>query len=85
MDLFKDDGRSTSIGDLTVENSSSCVSLYGAVDLTRDKRGLANARALAELANAAVAELESVQALGDLPDVLPNSPPVVRKGPLFPR
>ncbi len=65
---FTDDSASTSIGELTVENGRDCVTLYGSLDLTRDKKGLANAQALLALAQAAV---KALQAAHDLPDALP--------------
>ena len=43
---FADDAASVSIGKLTVENGTDRVSLYGLLDLTRDKHGLAQALAL---------------------------------------
>lgn len=65
---FADDAASTSIGEMTVENGRDCVTLYGNLDLTRDKKGLASARALLALVQAAVKMLESAH---DLPDALP--------------
>jgi hypothetical protein len=65
---YADDAVSTSIGGLTVENGRDCVTLYGSLDLTRDKQGLAHARALLRLAQDAVIALE---AMHDLPDALP--------------
>ena len=85
MDVFKEDGAHQAIGDMTIENSASTVLLHGSLDLTRDKRGLADARALAQILNAAVAALEEAEARNDLPAVLPDLPPVIRRGPLFPR
>lgn len=65
---YADDAASTGIGGLTVENGRECVTLYGSLDLTRDKQGLAHARALLRLAQDTVAALEAVR---DLPDALP--------------
>lgn len=65
---YADDAASASIGALTVENGRDCVALYGSLDLTRDKQGLAHARALLRLAQDAVTALE---AMHDLPDALP--------------
>ncbi|HYG86267.1 MAG TPA: hypothetical protein VD978_08415 [Azospirillum sp.] len=76
---FADDERSISIGDLTVENGTDRVALYGSLDITRDKEGLRRARDLLALAQAAVTALE---AAGDLPDRLPPpSTPEVVKNP----
>ena len=41
-----DDAASISIGELTVENGTDRIALYGSLDLTRDKPGLAQGRAL---------------------------------------
>lgn len=62
---FKDDTGATSIGDLSVENSTSTVTISGSLEVTRDKAGLKRARALKQLADAVVEQLESD---GELPD-----------------
>lgn len=74
---YADDAASTSIGELTVENGRDCVTLYGSLDLTRDKQGLAHARALLRLAQDTVKALESAH---DLPEALPlpSSPGTVK-------
>ena len=71
---FADDAASISIGKLTVENGTARVALYGTLDLTRDKQGLAHARALKALLDQAVQVLEADQAL---PDAVP--PPAAPK------
>ena len=43
---FADDAASMSIGGLTIENGTDRVVIYGSLDLTRDKQGLAHALAL---------------------------------------
>ena len=65
---FADDATSISIGELTIENGSDCIALYGSLDLTRDKQGLAHARVLAALLNQAIQLLE---ANTSLPDAVP--------------
>jgi hypothetical protein len=76
---FADDSRSQSIGDLTVENGTDKVSLYGSLDLTRDKAGLARARDLRAILDSVVRTLE---ADGDLPETIaPPEPTVVVKNP----
>ena len=69
---FTDDDASTSISGLTIENGTDRVAMYGSLDITRDKLGLANARALEALVTAAIRYLELAK---DLPDVLPQPPP----------
>ena len=46
MKPYADDAASMTIGDLTLENGRDCVAVGGSLDLTRDKAGLAHARAL---------------------------------------
>ncbi len=65
---FADDAASVSIGKLIVENGTDRVALYGTLDLTRDKQGLAHARALKALLDQAVQVLETDKAL---PDAVP--------------
>ena len=65
---FADDAASLSIGKLTIENGTDRVALYGTLDLTRDKQGLAHARALKALLDQAVQVLEADKAL---PDAIP--------------
>ena len=56
------------IGGLTVENRTDRVSLYGSLDLTRDKEGLGRARRLRALLDEVVRALEGEE---DLPDEVP--------------
>ncbi len=46
------------IGSLTLESSGDRLSLYGSLDLTRSREGLADARQLAGVLNTLVAALE---------------------------
>jgi hypothetical protein len=62
------------IGGLTIENRLDRITIDGDIDLTLDRKGLANARSLHELLGAIVAELEGRQ---DLPATLPA--PEVKK------
>lgn len=71
MTPFADDAASISIDELTVENGTDRIALYGSLDLTRDKQGLAHARALAALLDQAIQLLEADRSL---PDAVP--PPV---------
>ena len=65
---FADDAASTSIGKLTIENGTDRIALYGSLDLTRDRKGLAHARALKAILDQAVQVLE---AQADLPEKVP--------------
>ena len=62
---FADDTASIGIGELTVENGTNCVSLGGSLDITRDKQGLAHARALQALLTQIVGHLEADKNLLD--------------------
>lgn len=62
---FANESDSLRIGELTVENRTDRVSLYGSLDLTRDKQGLAQARELRALLDAVVRALEGER---DLPE-----------------
>ena len=65
---FADDAGSTSIGKLTTENGTDRIALYGSLDLTRDRLGLAHARALRAILDQTVQALE---AQADLADAVP--------------
>ncbi len=71
---FADDAASVSIGELTVENGTDRVALYGSLDLTRDKQGLSHAHALKALVDQVVQRLE---AEANLPAAVP--PPIAPK------
>lgn len=64
MKPFADDTASSAIGDLAAENGQEAVTLSGSLQITRDKHGLKQAKALKSLAEAICAELEAA----DLPD-----------------
>ena len=70
---FADDAASLSIGKLTIENGTDQLALYGSLDITRDRRGLAQARALQAVLDQAVQTLEAQK---DLPAEL--APAVVK-------
>ena len=61
---FADDAAAQTIGGLTVENGTRAVALHGSLDIARDRRGLAHARALRAVLDAVVEALEAE----DLPD-----------------
>jgi hypothetical protein len=68
---FENEEESLQIGDLTVENRLDRISLYGNLDLTKDKAGLEKARQLKQLLDETVRALESV----DLPDAVDSESP----------
>ncbi len=68
---FADDSASVSIAELTIENGTDRIALYGSLDLTRDKQGLAHARALKAVLDQVVQRLEADKGL---PDAVPPAP-----------
>ena len=64
---YADDAASVSIGEMTVENGTQRIALYGSLDLTRDKQGLAHARTLRALLDQVVKTLEAAKGLPDAP------------------
>ena len=63
---------------LSIENRTTHISIYGSIQLTRDKAGLANARQLRDLFNDIVRALESDPAL---PEKIVSSKTVTVKNP----
>lgn len=63
---------------LTVENGLDRVSIYGSLNITKDKQGLADALELKELFDAIVDELSKER----LPDKIETIEPNVVKNPL---
>ena len=58
MEPFADEVSALQVGDLKIENRLDRVSLYGSLDLTRDKAGLRLARELHTILGAVVAALQ---------------------------
>ena len=56
---FENGTESHSIHDLTLENQTDCVSIYGNLQLTKDQAGLQAAKALQAFVNAVVSALEN--------------------------
>ena len=67
------ESESLGIGDLTIENRTDRISIYGNIDLTRDKSGLEHARMLKAVLDRVVQVLENER---DLPDRIapPDTP-----------
>jgi hypothetical protein len=76
---FSDNSTSLNIGEFTVENGTDKVALYGSLDLTRDKNGLKQAKALKVAIDAVVKALEQDKALPD--ESGPVEPPQQVKNP----
>jgi hypothetical protein len=62
---FQNETESISFGSLTIENRTDRVTVYGNMDVTRDKAGLANARQLKEIMDSIVRALEEEAQLPD--------------------
>ena len=77
IDPFANESDSLGIGGLTVENRTDRVSVYGSLDLTRDRQGLAHARELQALLGRVVRALEAEKGLPEQATP-PATPEVVR-------
>ncbi len=62
---FQNEAESISFDGLTIENRVDRVTLYGNLDVTRDRAGLANARQLREIIDLVVHALEEDAGLPD--------------------
>ena len=67
---FKNESDCLQIGELTIENRVDRVSIFGSIDITLDKEGLAVARELKAIIDYTLAEMENV----DLPDKIAIDP-----------
>lgn len=76
---FADEAAAQQIGDLTIENRLDRVSLYGSLDLTRDRAGLQHARELQAVLKAVVTALEREG--GTLPEAVQTTPGDTVKNP----
>jgi len=65
---FANESESLGIGDLTIENRTDRISIYGSIDLTRDKSGLEHARMLKAVLDKVVQVLKREK---NLPDKIP--------------
>ena len=76
---FKNESDAITLGDLQIENREDHVAIYGRLAVTRDRAGLAAAKALKEIADRIVHELENGP---DLPvQVASAEPPAKVKNP----
>jgi hypothetical protein len=69
---------SLSIGDLTIEDNTDRVSLYGSLNLSRDQLGLKQAKALRDILDQVISSLEAQK---DLPEQLAVLQPKTVKNP----
>lgn len=68
---FANEADSLEIGELIIENRLDQISLYGDLQITKDKRGLEHAKALKTILDAVVLVLEADK---DLPDEISFAP-----------
>lgn len=71
IDPFANESEALQIDELTIENRTDRVSIYGSIDITRDRRGLERARRLARLLGAILERLSREE----LPEEMP--PPAI--------
>jgi hypothetical protein len=69
---YQNEEDSIAIDELTVENRLDRISVYGSLDLTKDQVGLAQARQLKALLDAAVFALEAEKNLPDKVSIKPK-------------
>lgn len=74
---FANESDCLQIGGITIENRVDRVSIFGSIDITRDKEGLAAARELKSVLDLTLAELESAE----LPDKVILKPAKTVKNP----
>lgn len=58
---FKNEADCLQIGELTIENRVDRVSIFGSIDITLDKEGLAVAKELKAIIDTTLAEMEKVE------------------------
>lgn len=76
---FANESESMQIGELTIENRTDRIAVYGNLDLTRDKDGLKNARMLKTMLDQIVKTLERDKSLPD--KIAPPKKPEQVKNP----
>ena len=67
IDPFANESEALQLDELTIENRTDRVSIYGSIDITRDKRGLELAQRIKHLLDAIVKRLSQE----DLPESIP--------------
>lgn len=77
MRRYPNETEAVEIGDLKVENRLDRITVHGRIDLTRDKAGLKNVRALKKLFDDVVRALEGDPALPE--HIAPPKAPVVKR------
>lgn len=78
---FANEADAVTLGDFNIENHLDRVSLFGSLDLTRDRAGLELAKKMRILLDATVTQLEADAAAGTLPDTVQVTPAESVKNP----
>jgi hypothetical protein len=60
---FRNESDAVTLGDLKIENREDRIAVYGSLAITRDRTGLASAKALKTVLESIIKELEGEQAL----------------------
>lgn len=79
MRVYQNESESLGIGKLTIENRTDRVTIYGSLDVTRDKAGLKAAVELKEVIDSIVAFLGHE----DLPEKIAFATPKEKKNPFL--
>jgi len=74
---FQNESETIQICDLTIENRVDRISIYGGIDITRDKEGLENLRQLKAILDLTAVEMERTE----LPDKIAVAEPETVKNP----
>jgi hypothetical protein len=77
VDVYQNETESLGIGKLTIENRTDRVTIYGSLDVTRDKAGLKSAQELKAVVDAIVAYLQGQS----LPEQIAFKTPSEKKNP----
>lgn len=76
---FRNESECLQIGGLTIENRLDRISIFGSLDITKDKDGLKSAKALKAVLDLTLAELESAE----LPDKITLEEADIVKNPFM--
>lgn len=72
---FRNEREALTIGDLKLENHEDRIAVYGTLQVTRDRAGLATAKALQEVLGTIIKELEDEH---DLPLTIASAEPAMK-------
>ncbi len=70
MKPYANESEVIQIEGLTIENRMDRISIYGEIDITRDKQGFKAVKELKTVIDATVKALEAGQVKGELPDAI---------------